>query len=166
MAALESGALAPDFTLPAIDGKQVTLTELLKYGPVLLAFFKISCPVCQYAFPFFERVFQSNRAANVTILGVSQDRATSTKPFLEEFGVSFPVAIDEERNQYAVSRAYGLTNVPTAFLISPGGEVELSSVGWSKRDVENINQRLAEYRNATPSPLWKPNEEVRDFRAG
>ncbi len=69
MPALDAGVMAPDFTLPTVDGKQVSLKEALKKGPVLLAFFKVSCPVCQYAFPFFERVFESNRSDNVTRAG-------------------------------------------------------------------------------------------------
>ena len=88
MPALDAGVMAPDFTLPTVDGKQVSLNDALKKGPVLLAFFKVSCPVCQYAFPFFERVFQSNRGDNVTVLGVSQDNAKKTKAFLKEYGVT------------------------------------------------------------------------------
>ena len=130
MPALHTGIAAPDFTLSTVDRKRVSLAEALKQGPVLLAFFKTSCPVCQYAFPFFERVFQANRDGKVTVLGVSQDTAKTTKPFLEEYGVTFPVAIDDQSNGYAVSNAYGLTTVPTAFLIAPNGEIEVSCVGW------------------------------------
>ena len=61
MPALEAGIVAPDFILPTVDGKQVSLAQALKKGPVVLAFFKISCPVCQYAFPYFERLYQPNQ---------------------------------------------------------------------------------------------------------
>ncbi len=166
MAALEAGIMAPDFTLPTVDGKQISLTEALKKGPVLLAFFKVSCPVCQYALPFFERVFQANRDNKVTVLGVSQDNAKNTQAFLREFGVTLPVALDDSSNSYRVSSAYGLTNVPSVFLVAPSGEIEVSSVGWSKRDAEAINQRLAEYRQQKPTPLWRAGESVQEFRAG
>ena len=166
MPALKAGVVAPDFSLSTVDGKQVSLKDLLKNGPVLLAFFKISCPVCQYAFPFFERVFQANRGSNITVLGVSQDNAKNTQAFLREYGVTFPVALDDVASNYPVSSAYGLTNVPTMFLIAPGGEIEVSSVGWSKRDVEDISQRLAEYRHQKPVPIWHPGESVQEFRAG
>ena len=166
MPALETGVMAPDFTLPTIGGKQISLSDALKKGPVLLAFFKVSCPVCQYAFPFFERIFQSNRSGNVTVLGVSQDIPKKTRAFLQEYGVAFPIAIDDESNGYAVSNAYGLTNVPTVFLIAPSGEIEISSVGWSKRDIEAMNQRLAEYRNQPAPPVWRPRERIEEYRAG
>src|SRR5215469_12505215 len=90
MAALSAGVAAPDFTLPTVDGQRVSLEDALKKGPVVLAFFKVSCPVCQYAFPFFERMFQANRGAHVTFIGISQDNPKNTQAFLKEFGVSFP----------------------------------------------------------------------------
>lgn len=166
MPALGSGVVAPDFTLPTVDGKPVSLSEVLKRGPVLLAFFKVSCPVCQYAFPFFERVFQANRGTNITVLGVSQDNAKNTQAFIQQYGVTFPVVVEEASGGYATSNAYGLTNVPTSFLVAPGGEIEISSVGWSKHDVEAIHQRLAEYRQQKPVPVWRIGESVQEFRAG
>jgi len=166
MPALEAGVVAPDFTLPTVDGKQFSLAESLKKGPVLLAFFKVSCPVCQYAFPFFERLSQANRAGNVTLLGISQDNRKKTKEFMKDYGVTFPVAIDEESHHYAVSNSYGLTNVPSVFLIAASGEIELSSVGWSKRDVQTINEHMARYRNQQAAPIWRSGEDVQEFRGG
>jgi peroxiredoxin len=166
MPALEAGVMAPDFTLPTVGGKQISLPEALRKGPVLLAFFKVSCPVCQYAFPFFERLYKSNHSENVTVLGISQDSSKKTKEFMKEYGVTFPMAIDEESHGYAVSNAYGLTNVPTAFLVAPDGQIEISSVSWSKADVEAINQKLADYRHQRPAVLWQAGEDIREFRAG
>lgn len=165
MPALDAGVHAPDFTLPTVDGKQVSLVEALTKGPVVLAFFKISCPVCQYAFPFFERLYQANRGDNVTVLGISQDDPKKTKAFMKEYGLTFPVAIDDESNRYAVSNAYGLTNVPTAFLIAQGGEIEVSSVGWSKRNVEAIHHKLT-HLDQKPAPIWRAGESIQEYRAG
>ena len=60
MATLKAGTSAPDFTLPTIDGKKFSLRDALARGPVLAAFFKVSCPTCQYAFPFLERIYKAN----------------------------------------------------------------------------------------------------------
>lgn len=165
MAALNAGVSAPDFTLPTVQGGKVSLGEALAKGPVVLVFFKVSCRVCQYALPFLERVFQANRAANVTVLGISQDTARDTKEFLREYGVTFPIALDDPA-KYKVSNAYGLTNVPTIFYVAPSGEIEVSSVGWSKSDVEAINQELAEHRDQPAAPLWRKGEGIQDFRGG
>jgi peroxiredoxin len=166
MSALVTGTLAPDFTLSALDGKHVRLHQLLKHGPVVLAFFKISCPVCQYAFPMYERMARGHKDTKASFLGISQNKPSDAKAFAREYGVTFPIAIDDEANQYAVSNAYGLTNVPTLFYISPDGEIEVSSVGWSKADVDDINTRLAALREQKPPRLWHSGEDVPEFRAG
>lgn len=165
MVTLSAGASAPDFTLPTMHGQQISLHQALQKGPVVLAFFKVSCPVCQYAFPFFERMYQANRDAKVSFLGVSQDDAKKTQAFLKQFGVTFPVALDDPSN-YAVSNAYGLTNVPTLFYVSPAGEIEIASVSWSKIDVEAVNRKLAEQRRQPAPTLWHRGEDIREFRAG
>ncbi len=165
MGALTAGRRAPDFSLPTVDGGQVSLQEALNKGPVVLVFFKISCPVCQYAFPFFERIYQANRGAKVTFLGVSQDNAKDTRTFMEKFGVTFPVALDAPKH-YAASNAYRLANVPTLFYIEPGGLIEVSSEAWAKAEVEEVNEKLAALRRQPAAALWQKGEEVRDFRAG
>ena len=55
MPALTSGIKAPNLTLPTTHGEKFSLSDALKRGPVVLAFFKVTCPVCQYAFPLYER---------------------------------------------------------------------------------------------------------------
>ncbi|PYX90331.1 MAG: hypothetical protein DMG68_02200 [Acidobacteria bacterium] len=165
MAALSTGVAAPDFTLQTADHKVFSLKEALARGPVVLAFFKISCPVCQYAFPFLERIYKAYRQNNVTFVGVSQDKERDAKAFVQEYGITFPVLLDDP-NSYPVSNAYALTNVPTVFWISQDGEIEISSVGWSRQDVETIHRKMAEETGAGAPPLFKPGEDVRDFRAG
>jgi len=165
MSALSTGTRAPSFTLPTVQRKQVSLDDALRQGPVVLAFFKVSCPVCQYAFPLIERLYRANPSADVTMVGISQDNLRDTQAFLREYDVTFPVALDDPA-KYAVSNAYGLTNVPTLFYIAPDGEIEISSVGWSKADVETINRRLAEHGKQTPATLWDKREDIQDLRAG
>jgi peroxiredoxin len=165
MAALTAGTKAPEFDLKAMDGRRFSLAEELARGPVVLAFFKISCPTCQYAFPFLDRLYKAYAQKGVTLVGVSQNDAKETAAFLKEFGVTFPVLLDEI-GKYPVSNAYGLTNVPTVFWIAQDGEIEISSVGWVKADFEDLNRRMAETGKLAPAAVFRPGEEVRDFRAG
>ncbi|MGA7360800.1 MAG: TlpA disulfide reductase family protein [Candidatus Sulfotelmatobacter sp.] len=165
MAALTAGTKAPDFELKAMDGKRFVLRDGLAHGPVVLAFFKVSCPTCQYAFPFIERLEQVYGHKGVTIIGVSQNDPRKTAAFTKEFGVMFPVLLDDT-HKYPVSNAYGLTNVPTIFWIAQDGEIEVSSVGWVKTDFAEINRRMAEFEKIAPAVVFQPGEDVRDFRAG
>jgi len=165
MTALAAGTRAPDFALKTLDGKRFSLSEELSRGAVALAFFKVSCPICQYAFPYLERLHQAYRQKGYTLVGVSQNDAKETAAFNKEFGVHFPVLLDDTR-KYPVSNAYGLTHVPTVFWIGPDGEIEVSSVGWVKADFEALNRKMAEAGKISVTPLFKPGEDVSDFRAG
>jgi peroxiredoxin len=165
MSALVSGAKAPQFDLKTLDGKAFSLTIELARGPVVLVFFKVSCPTCQYALPFYERLYKAYRDKGVSLVGISQNGAKDTAAFNKEFGVTFPVLLDDT-SSYPVSNAYGLTNVPTIFWIGQDSEIEVSSVGWLKADFEEINRRMAEAGKIAPAVVFKAGEEVRDFRAG
>jgi cytochrome c biogenesis protein CcmG, thiol:disulfide interchange protein DsbE len=165
MAALTAGTKAPGISLATLDGKPFSLQNALKKGPVLAAFLKVSCPVCQYAFPYLERLHKAHGDQKITIVGISQDDKRNTAAFLKEYGVTFPTLLDDP-NGYAVSNSYGLTNVPTWFLIGQDGEIEISSVGWVKQEIEDLNRKLADVQKSPIPQVFKPGEEVRDFRAG
>src|SRR5712692_507428 len=115
MTHINPGNTAPGFSLKGLDSKEYSLNSLIQKGPVVAAFFKISCPVCQFTFPFLERLYKRYGGDDVTFLGISQDDARDTNAFAKDYGATFPMALDEK--DYPVSNAYGLTNVPTIFLI-------------------------------------------------
>ncbi len=166
MPALESGIRAPEIALSFPDGQKFTLKDALKRGPVVAAFFKVSCPVCQFAFPYLERIFKAYApSGGFTLVGVSQDNAADTKAFNREFGITFPT-LHDEKGKYPASNAYGLTNVPTIFLISPTGEIEFSSVGWSKPDMEQLNQKLARVAGQPPAPIFAAGEKIPEYKPG
>jgi len=165
MTALTAGTSAPDFELQTMDGKQFSLRDALMRGPVVAAFFKVSCPVCQYAFPFLERIYKAHGGKNVTIVGVSQNQKKDTAAFVKEFGVTFPILLDDT-NSYPVSNAYGLTNVPTIFWIVEDGDIEISSVGWERKEIEEINRRAAKSTGVGPKAVFRSDEDVPEFRPG
>ena len=159
MTHIVAGNMAPGFSLKSLDGKEYSLNDLLQRGPVVAAFFKISCPVCQFTLPFLERLYKRYGGDGVTFLGISQDDARDTRDFAKEFGVTFPILIDDE-DDYIVSNAYGLTSVPTIFLIDTGGTVKVSSMGFDKKDLETIAAELAQRRKIALAPLFRPDEVV------
>ena len=158
MTHIVAGNTAPEFSLKSLEQKQYALHSLLERGPVVAAFFKISCPVCQFTFPFLERLHQRYGSGGATFLGISQDDTRATKSFSSEYGVTFPVVLDDDG--YLVSNAYGLTNVPTIFLIETDGKVKISSMGFDKKDLETIASQLAERKKIALTPLFRPDEVI------
>jgi peroxiredoxin len=164
MAALTPGTPAPAISLKDSTGKSTTMAEQLKKGPVLAAFFKVNCPTCQFTAPFLERLHEMYGGQGFTLLGVSQNEARDTRDFMSEFGLKFPVLIDE--HGYPASNQYGLTNVPTVFLIAPDGKIEVSAVGFSKPDLEDIAAAAARATGKAATPLFKPGEVIPDYKPG
>ena len=158
MTHIVAGNIAPGFSLKALDNKEYSLNTLMERGPVVAAFFKVSCPVCQFTFPFLERLYERYGGDGVTFLGISQNDARATQDFAKEYGLTFPMLLDE--NGYPVSNAYGLTNVPTIFLIDADGTVKVSSVGFDRKDLETIAAHLAERKKISLAPLFRSDEVV------
>ena len=164
MTTIVPGQNAPDFSLKSIDGTEYSLAKILKRGPVFTSFFKVSCPVCQFAFPFLDRLYKRYGGNDVTFIGISQDNARATKEFADEYGVTFPMVLDTEG--YPASNAYGLTNVPTSFLIDTDGSVKIASMGFNKKDLETVAAELSERRKIPPAAFFLPDESVPANRPG
>jgi peroxiredoxin len=164
MTNINPGNKAPSFSLKGLDGKDYSLDLLLKKGPVVAAFFKVSCPVCQFTFPFLERIQKRYAGDNVTILGISQDDAKATQKFASEFSPTLPIALDAKG--YLTSNAYGLTSVPTIFLIDTDRSVKVTCMGFEKRGLEDIAAALAERRKIAATSLFLPSESVPAHKPG
>jgi len=164
MPALATGTASPEINLTSTRGTKFSLQEALQRGPVLAAFFKIRCPVCQFALPYLERIYKAYPGSAVTIVGVSQDEQNYTKEFAREYGITFPLLLDPV-DHYPASNAYDLTNVPSIFLIA-AGEVKLSIVGWDKRDMERLNAEVARASGVPVQPLFRKGEDVPASKAG
>lgn len=164
MGSFKAGAKAPAFTLAGMDGRPHSFQEALARGPLLVAFFKVSCPTCQYTFPFLERMVQQFHGRGIQIWGVSQDDARNSRSFAEEWGLTFPCLIDDY--PYEVSDAYGIRLVPTLFLINTQGRVELTTDGFDKKDLLGIQQWFAKQFSANPPALFLPTERVPEFKPG
>ncbi len=151
---LQAGSRAPDFRLKRLSGGEASLQELIANGPVLLAFFKITCPVCQLTFPFLERIATPG---TLPIYGISQHGPEDTREFTTEFGVTFPVLLDEEDAGFPVSDAFGISNVPTMFLVERDGTVSHAIEGWNRQEIEWLGSLAGvnPIRQGENVPAWK-----------
>jgi peroxiredoxin len=154
--AIEAGSQAPSFRLKSLDGAMLSLQEVLAKGPAVLAFYKISCPVCQLTFPYLERLAAGS---SIQIIGISQDDAAATRGFNQRYGVTFPTLLDQSKEGYPASNAFGITNVPALFLVEASGEIAKAFSGFSKRDLETLGER------AGVQP-FRPEDDVPEWKAG
>ncbi|HLH16659.1 MAG TPA: TlpA disulfide reductase family protein [Bryobacteraceae bacterium] len=148
------GSRAPDFRLARLDGGEAPLSELLANGPILLAFFEVTCPICQLTFPFLERL---HNPAALAVYGVSQNCPEDTRAFARHFGVSFPMLLDREEDQFPASNAYGISSVPTLFLIERDGTITRVIEGWQRKQIEWLGglAGVSPIRQGENVPEWK-----------
>jgi peroxiredoxin len=153
------GHRAPGFQLRELKGGSRNLEEALANGPALLAFFKITCPVCQLEFPFLERIHREAAPGSVALYGVSQDDEEWTRDFNRSYGITFPTLLDSAAERYPASNAFGISIVPTALLIEPDGTVSWALEGFHKGQI----QALAGKFGVDP---FRPDEFVPESKAG
>jgi peroxiredoxin len=102
------GAKAPDFTLPNQDREAVTLSDQVKKGPVVLAFFPAAfSSVCTTEMCSFRDSASELNRVNAQVLGVSTDTFFALKAWADAQKLNFPLLSDYNKD---VIRKYGVVN--------------------------------------------------------
>jgi thiol-disulfide isomerase/thioredoxin len=112
---------ATDFTLPTLDGKQLSLNAF-KGKVVLLNFWATWCGPCKAEIPGFVELQQQYKN-DLVVIGLSvDDTAEKAKPFVDQYKVNYPIVLGLGRDD--IQDAYGpIYGIPASFLISRDGKV-------------------------------------------
>ncbi len=154
---------APEFDLPALAGGRKSLKDLISAAPVLLVFYKVSCPTCQLTLPFIERLGKAGKVDGPQVVAISQDDAQATATFNLRFGISLPTLLDPPRTPgiqpYPASNAYRITNVPSLFLVESDGQISRSVDGFDKAEMMALGEIFG-------VDVFTPSDRVPVFRPG
>jgi len=136
-------APAPDFSLPDLGGKEISLSSL-KGKVVLLSFWSIYCQPCRQEMPMIESIYQRYKNEGLEVVGVNIDREPllSVQNFVKENRVSFPILLDGERKAMKTYRAHFL---PSTFLLDRSGIIVDKVVGirdWSTPEYQGAIEKL------------------------
>ncbi|MDF2688489.1 MAG: peroxiredoxin [Microvirga sp.] len=133
---LTIGTRAPAFSLPATDGREISL-EGLKGRKVVLYFYpKDDTSGCTLEAQNFQGLKRDFAAADTEIVGVSPDSLKSHEKFRTKYGLDFALASDEEKSML---EAYGVW-------------VEKSMYGRKYMGVERTTVLID--RDGTVAQLW------------
>lgn len=164
MAALEAGVVAPAFSLKDLDGRPHPLAALHRNGLLLAIFYKVGCGTCQFSAPYFEKFYQAYQGySRFQVWGICQDNASDTRSFMERYHVTFPQLLDET---LWTSVDYGLTSVPTLFLIDQDGQIVYSCVGFSRSDFNAMSERVAQHLGVPAAVIVDPKDGAPEFKPG
>jgi peroxiredoxin len=124
----ESAPLAPGFTVRALDGRSVRLSDY-KGKAVVLDFWATWCAPCRASLPHLNEVQGRFSKQGLVVLGISVDDAepAEVRQFADKLGLKFRMAMADER----VLDLYGpIRTIPTTFFINRKGEVTRRVVGY------------------------------------
>ncbi len=137
------GKQAPDFTLPMLNGTEVSLSQF-RGQPVLINFWASWCLPCREEMPELVRAYESHKAEGLMILGLNltySDSVPDAQAFAEEFHITFPVLLDEDGS--VVERLYQVPGIPTSIFINQDGTVERIQVGqMSGKQIEQFVREI------------------------
>jgi peroxiredoxin len=134
------GQLAPDFSLAALDGKTVKLSDF-RGKAVLLNFWATWCEPCKIEMPWFVDLQRKYGPQGLQVVGIAMDDASpkDIAEFAQKMSVNYPVLVGKE----AVGDQYGgIPYLPSTFYISRDGKVVERVFGLvSRSEIENNIQK-------------------------
>jgi peroxiredoxin len=116
---MKDSAPTPDFTLPDLAEKKVSLKDF-RGKLVMLNFWATWCVPCREEMPTMERLYQEFKNKGFVIVAVNvKDKKTDALAFIKELKLTYPVVFDPEGE---VGLLYGAWGLPATYLIGPKGE--------------------------------------------
>ena len=126
------GNVAPDFELPALDGKNLKLSDF-RGKAVLLNFWATYCGPCKIEMPWFVELQKEYGPQGFQIVGVANDDASTEDiaKFAKEMGINYPILIGKD----SVSDSYNISVLPTTFFLDRDGKLIAREFGLQSRSV-------------------------------
>jgi peroxiredoxin len=120
------GDLAPDFFLPALDGRVQKLSNY-RGRPVLVNLWATWCPPCIEEMPLLNEIARRYEERGLAVIGIAADEnRASVESFVQEHPLRFEVLLDP---QGAVGTEYAITGYPETFLIDREGRIVAKLIG-------------------------------------
>lgn len=124
---IKEGDIAPEFSLPSVDGSTVRLSDY-RGKVVMLHFWATWCPPCVEEIPALDYLYRTLKGKDFDVITVSVDEggASAVRSFMQKRGLVLPVALDPDRS---VAAQYGTFKFPETYVIDREGIVRLKVVG-------------------------------------
>lgn len=124
----QAGFAAPDFSLNTPTGETYKLSEL-RGQAILVNLWATWCPPCRAEMPAIEKMYKEYKDQGFMVLAVNmtyQDDPFAVVPFIEEYGLTFPILLEETGD---AASAYQLRSLPSSYFINRNGIINEVVIG-------------------------------------
>ena len=117
----------PGFAVASIKDPVLRIDSASYNGrAVLIDFWATWCPPCREELPHIEKLWKDNKDRGLVVMAVTTDDLATVAKFRAEQNAQLPMFLDEDRK---MSRAFGITGLPTTIVVGKDGKVLYSSIG-------------------------------------
>jgi peroxiredoxin len=124
------GEAAPDFTLQDIDGKQVSLSDLIG-KPIVLNFWDSASDHCRRQVLHLDALYRQYQDDGLVVIGINKEMVHGPVVEFARSKISYIVLLDGE----GAFRAYGVSAIPCTYYIDRAGKVQRRYIGHRDRSV-------------------------------
>ena len=144
--AKETG-FAPDFTLKTLEGREINLASL-KGKVVLLDFWATWCSPCRESIPHLVALYKNYQEKGLQVIGMSVDKgeAEVVRRFSKSMDIPYPIILTPEE----VTRDFGVTALPTTFLIDKEGRIQEKVIGFNSKIAKEMVAKIGELISEKP----------------
>ena len=135
------GDPAPDFKATLFTGEEFQLS-VLQGSPVVVNFWFPSCPPCRAEIPDLEAAWLKYKDQGFTLIGIQLlglDTEEDGKKFIEDIGVTYPIAADRDAS---ITQDYEVAGFPSTYFINRYGGIEKKWAGLL--DAETLESYIEE----------------------
>ncbi len=141
------GQYPPAFTLSDLEGNEVTLSDF-EGSVVILDLWATWCPPCRQEIPFLVSLYEEFRDDGLVVVGVGLDQggAPTLAPFVEDNSITYPILVGNRD----VQTRYGVTGIPTTFMIGRDGRISIKHVGYHPSMADQMREEVVKLLGGTP----------------
>jgi peroxiredoxin len=151
---------APDFALPNVEGKIVSLSKSLGQGPIYISFWATWCKPCLEEMKIIQKIYEKYEDQGFRVMAINTEgpkASAKVKSFIKSYGFTFDILLDNDGEVFR--RKFKGAAMPYTFLVNADGKIVFSAVGFKPGDEIEIEKLIVANLPAAPDSTGQSGSE-------